>query len=383
MLPPAVPPQYCGVLTNAEYPAAVPQATLPRFHAPLPSALVGSALLCTIRRVVCRCISHVARRPMRLSRTRVRHRRDRRGHHDDARPNGEYVRTDPANPATSAQDPAASTRRASVGAQCATGPGLPVPTARNGPCAIATLDRVARCMSAGRASACMLRCAAEEADGFAVIDSEGFGSAAVFDDAASTVADAQSQVSSVPCRLLYFVRCMLGVVRWMLPVVMLPVGIHRHGRAVAGVRQRAACVTARGTHSRSCGVHAVQRSHAGMQRPCLCDRSACSDGSRVGHVEVDGRAPIYAPKEHGRGSDGSGAGAGQSEECWAHPCHICTTTGLALATSARDWAHGRHIGSKTGLTPSTSAQRSVATVGRAGCGPGGFRNQSETAAALD
>jgi hypothetical protein len=78
----------------------------------------------------------------------------------------------------------------------------------------------------------MLRCAAEEADGFAVIDSEGFGSAAVFDDAASTVADAQSQVSSVPCRLLYFVRCMLGVVRWMLPV-----GIHCHGRAVAGVRQ--------------------------------------------------------------------------------------------------------------------------------------------------
>jgi hypothetical protein len=46
VLPPAVPPQYCGVLTNAEYPAAVPQATLPRFHAPLPSRR-SSALLCS------------------------------------------------------------------------------------------------------------------------------------------------------------------------------------------------------------------------------------------------------------------------------------------------------------------------------------------------
>jgi hypothetical protein len=51
---------------------------------------------------------------------------------------------------------------------------------------------------------------------------------------------------------------------------------------------------------------------------------------------------------------------------WAHPCHICTGTALAPATSApglrsplphlqRDWAHHCHICTGTGLTPATSA----------------------------
>jgi hypothetical protein len=51
---------------------------------------------------------------------------------------------------------------------------------------------------------------------------------------------------------------------------------------------------------------------------------------------------------------------------WAHPCHICTKTGLTPPTSApglgsrlprlhQDWAHPSHICTKTGLTPATSA----------------------------
>ena len=51
---------------------------------------------------------------------------------------------------------------------------------------------------------------------------------------------------------------------------------------------------------------------------------------------------------------------------WARPCHICTGTGLAPATSApglgsplphlhRDWAHRCHICTRTGLAPATSA----------------------------
>ena len=51
---------------------------------------------------------------------------------------------------------------------------------------------------------------------------------------------------------------------------------------------------------------------------------------------------------------------------WARPCHICSKTGLALATSApglssplphlcRDWARPCHICSETELTPATSA----------------------------
>jgi hypothetical protein len=50
---------------------------------------------------------------------------------------------------------------------------------------------------------------------------------------------------------------------------------------------------------------------------------------------------------------------------WAHPCRICTGTGLNCATSApgrlipanlhRDWAHPCHICARTGLAPATSA----------------------------
>ena len=60
---------------------------------------------------------------------------------------------------------------------------------------------------------------------------------------------------------------------------------------------------------------------------------------------------------------------------WAHPCHVCSGTGLTAATSApglgsplphprrrRDWAHPSHICTGTGLTPPTSAP------GRVPCG---------------
>ena len=61
---------------------------------------------------------------------------------------------------------------------------------------------------------------------------------------------------------------------------------------------------------------------------------------------------------------------------WAHPCHVCTETGLTPATAAlglgsplpqlhRDWAHPRHICTGTGLGAALSYRNKTEfTIGR-------------------
>ncbi len=80
---------------------------------------------------------------------------------------------------------------------------------------------------------------------------------------------------------------------------------------------------------------------------------------------------------------------------WAHPCHICTGTGLAAATSAaeqgspmttsppgsgsplphlhREWAHPGHICTGIGLTAPTSAHGSSPATSAPGLPPAGVR----------
>jgi hypothetical protein len=106
---------------------------------------------------------------------------------------------------------------------------------------------------------------------------------------------------------------------------------------------------------------------------CRCTADSCQTADRLSlhHTLLthplrrlgSPLAPMYTPVTS---APGLGSPLSHLRRDWAHPCHICTGTGLAPATSALglgsplphlhwDWAHPRHICARTGLTPATSA----------------------------